>query len=336
MPDWTWSELRARLGRVLVTGVGGAAGFGLARTMLQHGFEVTGVDADPMAAGLRLPGIQAHVLPDATDAGYEAQFIEVLDSTGSSTLVPTLDEELIGLIRLGDTLEAKHIRRWLPSEETVRHCWDKLRFAEIMTGAGIPTPRTCLPADLPAMTENQALVIKPRSGRGSRDVYFCTGTAQAALACDMVPNAIVQDRIQGREFTADCLADRAGRCACVLRLRDRVRGGLSMAGTTFIDSVVSGTVEAAVRAVGVEGPCCVQGFLTGKHGDPVFITEINTRFAGGHTLSDAAGGHLTSRYLTALAGLLVSYDVTYDAGVSMTRYVSEFFWQSPAEISMQS
>lgn len=59
MPSASTAPVR----RILVTGVGGAPGFDLARRLMELGCEVIGTDADPLATGLRLPGLTPVVCP---------------------------------------------------------------------------------------------------------------------------------------------------------------------------------------------------------------------------------------------------------------------------------
>ncbi|MGW5434567.1 ATP-grasp domain-containing protein [Streptomyces sp. NPDC004059] len=101
------------------------------------------------------------------------------------------------------------------------------RFAALLTEHGIPTPRTVLSDEIDQAPDGP-LVVKPRYGQGAKDVHFCRTREQARVLCELMPHPLVQQRVKGREFTADCLVDRSGRASVVLRHRLVVKGGLAM------------------------------------------------------------------------------------------------------------
>ncbi|MGW1196566.1 ATP-grasp domain-containing protein [Streptomyces sp. NPDC002536] len=314
------------LSKAMVTGVGGAAGFGLAKTLRNRGIGVVALDCDSLASGLHLPGVEAHLALPASDDRYFAQLSEVAEATAATALVPTLDEELMVLTNAADELSRLGLAAWLPSPSTIEQCLDKLLFSKVLGKNGIPTPSTYLPEEIGSIESTSGFVVKPRTGRGGRHVYRCSTSKQAAVLCDLVPAPIVQPLVRGQEFTADCLRWREGQSVCALRTRDRVKGGMSVAGTTFHDPRGLKAVRRAIDAVNLEGPCCVQGFLTTDPQEPVCITEVNPRFGGGIVLSEAAGAEILGRYLGVLGGQDVDRDETrYSSGVSMIRYSEEYF-----------
>lgn len=93
---------QGRLSKVMVTGVGGAAGFGLIKTLRKkRDTSVVALDCDPLASGLHLPGVEAHLTLPTSDSRYFAQLSELAETTAATALVPTLDEELMVLASRG-------------------------------------------------------------------------------------------------------------------------------------------------------------------------------------------------------------------------------------------
>ena len=86
------------------------------------------------------------------------------------------------------------------------------------------------------------------------------------MLCDLVADPIIQETVTGREFSADCLADRSHRVSVVLRERLIVKGGLSMVARTVHDDEAVHLVRATLAAVGAVGPNDVQGFITDARG----------------------------------------------------------------------
>jgi carbamoyl-phosphate synthase large subunit len=113
-----------------------------------------------------------------------------------------------------EALEAAGVRTMLPPAEAVQLCLDKWSFVEAMNDAGQATPATELGAagDIPG-----PWVIKPRFGRGSRDVYVARSATELKAALKWTPDPIVQALVTGREFTVDVLVDGSGSVAGPVR-----------------------------------------------------------------------------------------------------------------------
>ncbi|MFD0632912.1 ATP-grasp domain-containing protein [Catenulispora yoronensis] len=149
--------------------------------------------------------------------------------------MPTVAEELIALGARADDLADSGVAVWVPSQRTVERCSDKALFATTLGEAGIATPAT----GWVASDVSGPWIVKPRSGRGSRDVYPCDSAEEVTWALRRMPEPIVQTRLAGREFTVDALVDRDGRFAGgVPRWRLETRGGISTKGETFADDRV--------------------------------------------------------------------------------------------------
>ncbi|MCP2261216.1 carbamoyl-phosphate synthase large subunit [Streptoalloteichus tenebrarius] len=312
----------APLRRILVTGVGGAPGFDLARSLLRLGLTVIAADAHPLAPGLALPGVTPRTIPPATDPCFGPHLLELCRHLRPEALISTVEAELPHLVAMREVLAEVGVRTWLPTAEAVRVCADKAAFAALLAAHGIPTPRTGLPDQLHDLPEDTGLVVKPRRGHGAQGVRFCRSRAQARVLCGLVPDPVVQERVAGREWTADCLVDAQGRASVVPRWRLLVKGGLAMVSTTFHDPEVVALATATLAAVGVVGPCCVQGFVRDPGTPRVVVTEVNARFAGGFPAAQAAGADLVLQTLRGLAGHGVDHDrLRYQPGIRLTKYV---------------
>ncbi|MFF2013848.1 ATP-grasp domain-containing protein [Streptomyces sp. NPDC058195] len=321
-------DTTAPLRRLLVTGVGGAPGLDLAACLASAGHTVMGTDSNPLAPGLIIPGISSRVVARADSPDYKDDLRSLLTGFRPDAIISGVERELPLLITMQGELDAAGIRTWLPSPATATTTLDKALFHQAVTAAGIPTPLTALPDALSTLPASDGLVVKPRRGQGSKDVHFCTTHEQAAVLCELVTDPIVQQRITGQEFSADCLVDRDGHASVVLRRRLLVHGGMSMVASTFQHEQATRLVKATLTAIGATGPCDVQGFLTTGHPDPVVITEVNHRLAAGFRLSEAAGADLVGQTLRGLFGLPVDHHrLAYRPDVHLTKYVAELSTQ---------
>ncbi|MEU6172933.1 ATP-grasp domain-containing protein [Streptantibioticus parmotrematis] len=308
--------------RVLVTGVGGAGGFDLARALVRLGCEVLVADSDPFAPGLLLPEVTAYVVPRADHEAFRSTVLDVCAAARPDVLIPTVEAELPELLALRPQLADLGVTTWLPGRSVIEACADKYRFAAVLTEHGIPAPCTVLPDEIDRIPDGR-LVVKPRRGQGARGVHTCRTREQARVLCDLVPDALVQEHVTGREFTADCLVDRTGRASIVLRYRLLVKGGLAFVSRTFTDPLTEQCVRATLTATGLSGACCVQGFVRDADGPlSVVVTEANARVAGAFLTAEAAGADYTGQLLRGLFHQDVDHDrLAYAPGVTLSRYI---------------
>jgi carbamoyl-phosphate synthase large subunit len=310
-----------RADTVIVTGVGGPAGVAVVRDLRGRGHHVVGVDCDPLAAGLHLASDGA-VVPRFDDAGYVDELCRLADKHGPCLLVSTLAEEMASIAAASDALTAAGCRTWVPRAEAVRACIDKWEFAQVLERNGIAGPATALGS---SASVQSPWIVKPRFGRGSRDVFVAMTERELAYALDRVEQPIVQHRVRGREFTVDALVDRDGALAgAVPRWRIETKAGISVKGETFAAPDLVAGVAGLLRTLGLTGPANVQGFASDT-GAFTFI-EVNPRFSGALPLSIAAGADLVGEFLRGIRGKRVRPErLQYRPGVRMIRYFEEVF-----------
>ena len=306
---------------VLVTGAGGAAGVSVIRALQKAGHRIVAADLDPLAAGSHLAD-EAVVLPPFRDPTFVDNLCKEAVARGATVLISTMAEEMVALADAAGRLTGAGLRHWLPDPEAVTACIDKWRFAEVTTAAGRPVPATGL-----GRSEGVPgpWIVKPRFGRGSRDVCAVDDREQLEWALGRVPDPIVQTRLEGREFTVDALTDRSGRLlAAVPRWRLETKAGISTKGRTFDDAALISEVGLLLEAVGLRGAANIQGFVA--DGGAIGFVEINPRFSGGLPLSLAAGADLVNQYVAIITGRAPDRDrLTYRPGVTMVRHYEEIF-----------
>jgi carbamoyl-phosphate synthase large subunit len=306
---------------VLVTGAGGPAGVSVIRALRRAGHRVVACDADAYAVGFRLADEFARV-PRADDPAFTESLIKVVARSDAVALITTVAEELAPLHAAAGPLAEAGAATWLPDPWSVEHCVDKWLFYELMKEHGVPVPATGLDSGrgVPG-----PWIVKPRFGRGSRDVYDAASAADLSYALSRAPQPLVQTKITGREFTVDTLSGPDGRLyGAVPRWRLETKAGISTKGVTFRSPELIGMVAKLLGVLRLEGPACAQGFRT-DDGQLVFI-EVNPRFSGGLPLSLAAGADLVGQCLNRiLGGAVQSERLRFRPGVTMLRYFDEVF-----------
>jgi carbamoyl-phosphate synthase large subunit len=317
------------MSRVLVTGAGGAAGISVLRALMASGVETVAADPDPLAAGRHLADREV-ALPRATSTGFAEAVVAAAARTAVDAVLCTVAEEMVPLATVTAALRDAGVSMWLSPVDAVQTCIDKQRFADATRAAGLPVPATSLrgAAGVPG-----PWVVKPRFGRGSRNVHLVDDAEDLATAIRSTPEPIVQTRCAGREFTADVLVGHDGTVAgCVPRWRLETKAGISTKGETFSDPLVTNLVHATVDAIGLQAACNIQGFVDHATGS-VELVEVNPRFSGGLPLTQAAGADLVGEMLRGTLGLPIRPErlVARD-GVVMTRYFDEVFFDAAAPV----
>ncbi len=306
---------------VLVTGAGGPAGVAVIRALRRAGHRVVACDADPYAVGLRLADEFARV-PRADDPAFAESVTKAVARSGAVALISTVAEELVALHALAAPLAEAGAATWLPDPWSVERCVDKWLFHQLMIEHGVPVPATARGS---ADGVPGPWIVKPRFGRGSRDIYHADNAADLAYALSHAPEPLVQTRLTGREFTVDTLSGKDGQLyGAVPRWRLETKAGISTKGVTFRHFELIGKVAEVLGALRLEGPACVQGFRTDE--GQLAFTEVNPRFSGGLPLSLAAGADLVGQYLNRILGGVVQPEhLQFRSGVTMLRYFDEVF-----------
>lgn len=310
---------------VLVTGAGGAAGVAVIRALGERGEHVVAVDADPLAAGLFLADDHAVVGP-AGGEGYLTDVADAVKRFGVDAVLCTVAEEMLVLADHRAALTDLGAALWCSPTSVIETCVDKLAFARAMTAAALPTPPTASGTTAgPGTVVPGPWIVKPRRGRGSRDVYAVDHPDELLWARRRVPEPIVQTRLAGQEFTVDVVVDHDGTTVgAIPRWRLRTKAGISTQGRTFADATVEGLAAATAEAIGIRGPANVQGFVDDA-GD-AWIVEMNPRFSGGLPLTLAAGADVVGEVLRGTRGRDPRRDrLGFEPGVTMTRHLADVF-----------
>jgi carbamoyl-phosphate synthase large subunit len=307
---------------ILVTGAGGAAGIAVIQALRARGDRVVAVDADPLAAGLAL-GDERATVARACEPTFVPDLCETIRRFGAEVVLCTVSEEMLVLSGREDEIADAGAAMWLSPRASVATCVDKWEFARALRATEIPSPATAWgphPQHVPG-----PWIVKPRFGRGSRDVYAVDDCEELQWAARRVVDPIVQTRLSGREFTVDVMIDRGGEVAgAIPRWRLETKAGISTKGRTFVEPEVSALAGRTVAALGLQAAVNVQGFVAND--GAVSIVEVNPRVSGGLPLTQAAGADVVGELLRGTRGDPIDPDhLQFRPGVTMSRHFSEVF-----------
>ncbi|MFE1165872.1 ATP-grasp domain-containing protein [Nocardiopsis sp. NPDC058789] len=273
----------------MVTTAGSAPTPGTILHLRENGFRVVATDVDPAAPGLYLAD-RGHLVPPGASEAFLPRMRSLCAEEGAAAVVPLVDEELV---RVGG-LSEDGIAVLLPRPGFVTTCLDKYALMRRLEDAGIGVPRTWLASTWPADAADRppgGLIVKPRSGRGSRGVRVVESSrdvagvvAESGYAADEL---IVQERVTGPEYTVSVVVWRDGEVQAVVPKEVLLKQGVTRYAVTRRHPEVARACRAVQSALRADGPFNVQLCLDDRGRPRIF--EINPRFSSTAALTVAAG-----------------------------------------------
>jgi len=194
---------------------------------------------------------------------------------------------------------------------------------------GFDTPETLTAAEaLKKKRHHFPYFLKPWDGHASRGNVVVHNKEDLRFFGRCIPNCLVQEYIDGQEYTIDVFvdSDRQVRCA-VPRERIEARFGEVSKGRTVRHQGIMDLCENLIDALGAgPGVVTIQCFLCKN--DDIKIIEVNPRFGGGVPLSIKAGADFPYWIMKQWAGQTPRYGANkWRDGLVMTRY-DESIWLS--------
>jgi carbamoyl-phosphate synthase large subunit len=241
---------------------------------------------------------------------------------GVQIVIPTVDAELRPLASARADFARNGVGLLLAPDRALDMALDKLALARCCEGH-VRVPRTeCFDRTLDLASWEYPVVVKPRTGSGSRDVSVLMSSRELA-ARDASADFIVQEYLPGEEYSIDVLADASGHLvASVPRVRTRVDSGVSVAGRTIHDPELEQFGAAVAVAVGLAYIANVQ-CRRDAAGRPALL-EVNPRVPGGLPLTVASGVDMPRMALDSLRGRALPGRVEFRE-MAMVRFLDECF-----------
>ena len=160
-------------------------------------------------------------------------------------------------------------------------------------------------------------------GRGSLGVHRADDRDEYAFHLKRSGDCLVQELIEGEEYTIDTVSDFEARPLAVIpRRRLEVRSGISYKGIIVRDERMLEMARRILGALGIVGAACIQ--CIEREGKLYFI-DVNPRFGGGTAFTIAGAGVNTPLMLARAAwGETVTPRIgEYHDGVTLLRYWDE-------------
>jgi len=284
-------------------------------------------DVNPLSPAVHVAD-RAYRVPMSSDPMYLDEVLAICASDGVRLVVPTIDDELPVFAAARDAFHARGISVACSPEPANAICNDKLATCRHLRQAGVSAALSYAAGEVPADAA-LPLFVKPRTGRGAVGAFAVRSRRELEFFLEYVADAIVQEYLDGPEFTIDVLCDAEGRpVAIVPRERVVIRAGVIDRGRTVNDARLLALAMDACRAIRFAGPLNIQCRMRGN--TPV-IFEINPRFSGGIPLTIQAGADFPQMLIRMALGRRVEPQIgAFRDQLWMTSFETSFFLESPS------
>jgi carbamoyl-phosphate synthase large subunit len=273
------------------------------------------------------------LVPPIEDPRYVPALHELVREHGVKLIVPLTDLDHLALAHARGGFPDTVVL--VPGVETVERCSDKYLAHTFFEEAGIGSPPTWLPHELPGDVPFPVLV-KARRGFGSRHIYRAADAEELDLFLRYTTaESMVQEVCRGEEFSIDVFCDLDGRCLnSIPRTMIESKGGESIKGMTIKDRELIEHGRRVAEALRLIGPGNVQCFR--EPDGELRVTDVNPRFGGAFPLPTAAGSEYPELALALANGERPEPRLgAFREGVVMTRFFSQVILQGNGDGSLE-
>jgi len=263
------------------------------------------------------------LMPDVTSDAYIHTLLDLCRKERIDALLSFYDADVDVISRHRKRFEQLGVVPLVPDARACQISLDKLATDGFLREQRLRSPETF--ADLESARASlrsgrlrYPLVVKPRFGFASRNLFLARDDQELRTFFAYAPDMIIQECLQGQEHNLDVLSDLEGRVISVVVKRKI----LMRAGETDQAETVhhEGALEVGIRlaeSLRMVGALDVDLFVDGED---VVVLELNPRFGGAYPASHLAGADFPRKILDMLRGRPIESDLgRYAAGVCMMK-----------------
>lgn len=270
-------------------------------------------------------------LPRITDRNYINSIINACIQEDISLIVPTIDTDLLLLANNNKYIEEQTNSKVLISDfNVIDICRDKKNTHLFLKENQFGTSHMYSEEELENSKIQFPLFIKPRDGSSSINAYKVYNFDELNLYKRMIEKPIIQDFIEGEEYTVDVFLDFEGNIITIVpRIRMATRSGEILKGKIVKDRQIIEDVARLMKLLKPIGHITVQCINT-KEG--IKYIEINPRFGGGAPMSIKSGADSCEYLYRLLSGEKLEYNEDYRDNLIFLRFDSSICLDENMEI----
>ncbi len=303
---------------VLVSSAGSTNGANIIKALRdqqEYQVKIIAIDSNPNAAGLYLAD-RYSVVPLVDDHMYPRNLSVICNRHSVDMVIPSHSAEL----PFYSSNRLLGVKVMVPTTASLDICNDKVLTSKFFKSSGIRHPKTYLVAGCISFPQRLfPLFLKSRFESGSTYARKVDNEEELAFYYKNTPYPVMQEYIEGVEYTVNMLSDYDGKVVGVVPIRRvRVRGGLSVEAQVELDNNIAEGCTKVVEKLGLVGPSNIQVI---KRGDEIVYIEINPRFASGTLpLAVGAGFNIPLLMVKLMLGKPIG-SIDIQDKVKMTRYL---------------
>jgi carbamoyl-phosphate synthase large subunit len=289
-----------------------------------------------------------YVVPEPENLGFSERLREIVLREKVSIILPQVTRELLALARSKEAFAALGCQILVNDPEKIEVLNDKYKMMKAAAALGVRVPKHYLVTTRAQLEDAvyklgypaMRVVVKPPVSSGMRGLRILgepsdrmrdflhrkPDSAECSLeellrvfADDRIPDLLVCEYLPGMELSVDCLCARGSAVIVLPRTRERVRTGITFAGTVVRDDLVIGECLKLIEGLKLDHVIGFQ-FKYSEEGYPA-ILECNPRVQGTMVLGAFCRANIIVGAVRQALGLPL--DLRQDGiewGVSIWRY----------------
>lgn len=270
-----------------------------------------------------------YIVPKVSDVNYINALLKICENEEINILIPLIDTELNLLSQNKSLFESIGVKVIISGSMLNQISGNKLKTYEFFLSNNISTPKVYTEKELNEGLYQFPLIIKPFDGSSSKGVTKVENIRELKFFREYIPNAIIQEYIDGEEYTIDVMVDFNNNIKTIVpRLRIETRSGEVSKGITVKDITIINEAKKVVDLLPNPVGCITLQCFKQIDGNIKFI-EINPRFGGGVPLSIEAGANFPLWVIEICNGQIFSeQDYSWKSGLTMLRYDEAVFMEN--------
>lgn len=304
--------------KIALNGAGGAGSFYIIENLKSLGYEVIAMDMNPYSAGLYIAD-KYYLTPTVTSDDYINVLSDILAKEKVDVYLPLIDEELL----LMDKIETKVL---IPNRNFVINCLDKYLLYQTLTKNNISCPKTIKLNEVKTdEIIDFPIILKPRTGRGSRGVFVIKNINEFEEISSSIINKesyILQKCLEGNEYTVSVVVSKSGKLLSIVPKRIISKQGITKAGITEKNDLINELCKKIVDKLNPRGPFNVQLIIDNNIPK---IFEINPRFSTTVALTIESGVNEVDMLIRDALGEDVNENFNFEEGKIILRYTGQIF-----------
>lgn len=287
---------------------------------LDKRIKIVSADNNKLAAGLYISH-KGYLVPSFNDPSFYNTIEKIIVKEGIDIIIPALDTILLDFsLKNKEYLNDLGVKIMISELDNVEIGLDKWKTYNNLKGI-ISLPKSFI--HLEDIDVDYPLFIKPRHGSGSENVFKINSEEELNFFYNYVPKPIIQEYLNGKEYTVDCLADNDGKLLLSIpRERIETKSGISIKSKLVNYKELNLMAKKISKNLKFIGPFFFQ-VKEDNEGNPNLI-EINPRISGTMSLSSHSGANIHSLAVRLLMNEKIEIPkVNY--GKYLTRYWEEIY-----------